>query len=106
MSRTKLRIPFRPTEQAERVATISIVLQGRFGNEGFVGAADDPQLAPDHRRGWETTLSPSASPATTGLLHVDVKKLARFTAPGHRVTGDHSTEDLRQRHPAAGSAAR
>ena len=28
------------------------------------------------------------------LLHVDVKKLARFSVPGHRVTGDRSTKDL------------
>ena len=28
------------------------------------------------------------------LLHMDVKKLARFTVPGHRVTGDRSTKDL------------
>lgn len=30
------------------------------------------------------------------LLHMDVKKLARFSVPGHRVTGDRSTKD-RQR---------
>lgn len=28
------------------------------------------------------------------LLHMDVKKLARFSVPGHRVTGDRSTKDL------------
>jgi transposase InsO family protein len=28
------------------------------------------------------------------LLHIDVKKLARFSVPGHRVTGDRSTKDL------------
>jgi transposase InsO family protein len=28
------------------------------------------------------------------LLHMDVKKLARFTVPGHRVTGDRSTKEL------------
>ena len=28
------------------------------------------------------------------LLHLDVKKLARFSVPGHRVTGDRSTKDL------------
>lgn len=28
------------------------------------------------------------------LLHVDVKKLARFSVPGHRVTGDRRTKDL------------
>jgi transposase InsO family protein len=28
------------------------------------------------------------------LLHMDVKKLARFSVPGHRVTGDPSTKDL------------
>jgi transposase InsO family protein len=28
------------------------------------------------------------------LLHIDVKKLARFSVPGHRVTGDPSTKDL------------
>jgi transposase InsO family protein len=28
------------------------------------------------------------------LLHIDVKKLARFSIPGHRVTGDRSTKDL------------
>jgi len=28
------------------------------------------------------------------LLHMDVKKLARFSIPGHRVTGDRSTKDL------------
>jgi transposase InsO family protein len=28
------------------------------------------------------------------LLHVDVKQLARFSVPGHRVTGDRSTKDL------------
>jgi transposase InsO family protein len=27
------------------------------------------------------------------LLHMDVKKLARFSVPGHRVTGDRSTKD-------------
>ena len=28
------------------------------------------------------------------LLHLDVKKLARFSVPGHRVTGDRRTKDL------------
>jgi transposase InsO family protein len=28
------------------------------------------------------------------LLHMDVKRLARFSVPGHRVTGDRSTKDL------------
>jgi transposase InsO family protein len=28
------------------------------------------------------------------LLHMDVKKLARFSVPGHRVTGDRTTKDL------------
>jgi transposase InsO family protein len=28
------------------------------------------------------------------LLHMDVKKLARFSVPGHRVTGNRSTKDL------------
>jgi transposase len=28
------------------------------------------------------------------LLHMDVKKLARFSVPGHRVTGDRRTKDL------------
>lgn len=28
------------------------------------------------------------------LLHMDVKKLARFSVPGHRVTGDRSTKDV------------
>jgi transposase InsO family protein len=28
------------------------------------------------------------------LLHMDVKKLARFSVPGHRMTGDRSTKDL------------
>src|ERR687897_989018 len=28
------------------------------------------------------------------LLHMDVKKLARFSVPGHRVTGDRGTKDL------------
>jgi transposase InsO family protein len=28
------------------------------------------------------------------LLHVDVKRLARFSVPGHRVTGDRRTKDL------------
>jgi transposase InsO family protein len=28
------------------------------------------------------------------LLHIDVKRLARFSVPGHRVTGDRSTKDL------------
>jgi transposase InsO family protein len=28
------------------------------------------------------------------LLHMDVKKLARFSVPGHRVTGDRSTKEL------------
>jgi len=28
------------------------------------------------------------------LLHMDVKKLARFTVPGHRVTGDRRSKDL------------
>jgi transposase InsO family protein len=28
------------------------------------------------------------------LLHMDVKKLARFSVPGHRVTGDRSSKDL------------
>ena len=28
------------------------------------------------------------------LLHLDVKKLARFSVPGHRVTGDRSSKDL------------
>jgi hypothetical protein len=28
------------------------------------------------------------------LLHMDVKKLARFTVPGHRVTGNRSTKDI------------
>jgi transposase InsO family protein len=28
------------------------------------------------------------------LLHMDVKKLARFSVPGHKVTGDPSTKDL------------
>ena len=28
------------------------------------------------------------------LLHMDVKKLARFSVPGHRVSGDRSTKDL------------
>jgi hypothetical protein len=28
------------------------------------------------------------------LLHLDVKKLARFSVPSHRVTGDRSTKDL------------
>ncbi|HEX6573009.1 MAG TPA: leucine zipper domain-containing protein [Steroidobacteraceae bacterium] len=28
------------------------------------------------------------------LLHMDVKKLARFSVPGHRVTGDRSTKDM------------
>src|SRR5438445_6754372 len=28
------------------------------------------------------------------LLHMDVKKLARFSVPGHRVTGDPTTKDL------------
>src|SRR5262245_8313499 len=28
------------------------------------------------------------------LLHIDVKKLARFSVPGHRVTGDPRTKDL------------
>jgi transposase InsO family protein len=28
------------------------------------------------------------------LLHMDVKKLARFSVPGHRVTGDRSTKDI------------
>jgi transposase InsO family protein len=28
------------------------------------------------------------------LLHMDVKKLARFSVPGHRVTGDRATKDL------------
>jgi transposase InsO family protein len=28
------------------------------------------------------------------LLHMDVKKLARFSVPGHRITGDRSTKDL------------
>jgi transposase InsO family protein len=28
------------------------------------------------------------------LLHLDVKKLARFSVPGHRVTGDRTTKDL------------
>src|SRR4051812_33251059 len=27
-------------------------------------------------------------------LHIDVKKLARFSVPGHRVTGDRTTKDL------------
>jgi transposase InsO family protein len=28
------------------------------------------------------------------LLHLDVKKLARFSVPGHRITGDRRTKDL------------
>jgi hypothetical protein len=28
------------------------------------------------------------------LLHMDVKMLARFSVPGHRVTGDRTTKDL------------
>lgn len=28
------------------------------------------------------------------LLHMDVKRLARFSVPGHRVTGDRSTKDV------------
>jgi transposase InsO family protein len=45
-----------------------------------------PQPAPSRRYEWSR---PGA------LLHIDVKKLARFEQPGHRVTGDRQTRSRR-----------
>jgi hypothetical protein len=35
------------------------------------------------------------------LLHMDVKRLARFSVPGHRVTGDRRTKDLHRGRTAS-----
>src|SRR5256714_14349651 len=45
-----------------------------------------PQLPPPRRYEWSR---PGA------LLHIDVKKLARFERPGHRVTGDRQARSRR-----------
>ena len=80
-----------------------------LGGRPISGRADWPGSSAEHARRSGRCSADTASPAGPraaaelrryewsrpgALLHMDVKKLARFSVPGHRVTGDRSTNDL------------